>query len=90
MTILLPNINAEDLTLDNVPEFIKHITELALFVAGVLAVIYILIGAFWYFTAYGNEEKATKGKNTLMWAIGGMIVILLAEVIMTMLNTILR
>lgn len=88
MTIL-PDIKPENLKLDDVKTFILSITDLALFVAGALAVIYILIGGFWYFTAYGNEEKANKGKTTLMWAIGGIIVILLSRVTMATLKNLI-
>ncbi len=90
MTILLPDVKPEDLTLEHVGTFIANITDIALFVAGALAVIYILVGAFWYFTAYGNEEKANKGKTTLLWAIGGVIVILLSRVAMVMLENLLK
>ena len=36
---------------------------------------YGIYGGILYATAYGSEEKATKGKNTILWAIiGGVIV----------------
>lgn len=46
-----------------------------------LVIAYGVYGGILYMTAYGNEEKATKGKNTITWAIIGVIVIALAFVI---------
>lgn len=68
-------------SLNDVNTLIDNIRILALDLIGGVAVIFILIGAFWYLTAFGNEEKAQKGKTTLMWAIIGLVVIILAQVI---------
>ena len=46
-----------------------------------LVILFAIYGGILYFTAYGNEEKATKGKNTFIWAIVGAIVIALAFVL---------
>ena len=40
-----------------------------------LVIAYGLWGAIQYFTAYGSEEKAAKGKKTMTWAIVGAVVI---------------
>ncbi len=78
---ILPAGNPEDWTIDDIPTLITNIIKLALALAGGIAVIFILIGAFQYFTAFGSEEKATKGKTTVTYAVIGVVVILLAEVI---------
>ena len=49
--------------------------------AAVIAVIYIIIGGYHYVTAYGNPETAEKGKQTLTWAIIGLVIVILAFVI---------
>ena len=46
-----------------------------------IAVIMLILGAYYYLTAYGNEEKAEKGKKTLFWSIVGIVVIFLAWII---------
>lgn len=46
-----------------------------------LVIAYGIYGGILYITSYGNEEKATKGKNTMVWAIVGAIIIALAFVI---------
>ncbi|MBM2820993.1 MAG: hypothetical protein HW405_753, partial [Candidatus Berkelbacteria bacterium] len=49
-----------------------------------IAIIFLLWGAFNYFTAYGNEEKANKGKTIVTWSIIGIIVILLSGLIVAL------
>jgi len=44
-------------------------------VAGVLAMIMFLIGGFQWMTAAGNAERVKKGRDTLMWAVLGLVVI---------------
>lgn len=78
---ILPPGDPSAWSLNDVNTLIDNIRILALDLIGGVAVIFILIGAFWYLTAFGNEEKAQKGKTTLMWAIIGLVVIILAQVI---------
>lgn len=77
---ILPS-NPENYDLKTIETIIKNVGQLALTIAGALAVIYLIIGAYGYFTAFGNEEKATKAKTTITWAIIGVVVIVLAKVI---------
>lgn len=87
---ILPTSPPEGWTLETVFELIKNVKNLALSLGGGIAVIFILIGAFWYFTAFGNEEKAQRGKTYVTWALIGVIVIILAEVIITLVEKTLR
>ena len=80
-TLLDPNRKPEDTKLDDLMGMISRIENIALALGGGIAVIFILIGAFQYFTAFGNEEKANKGKTTVMWAIIGVVIIILAKVV---------
>ncbi len=49
--------------------------------AGVVAVLFVMLGGFWYLTSAGNEETAEKGQKTLTNAIIGLVVIILAATI---------
>lgn len=89
MTIL-PTSPPENWTLKTIGELLGNAQNLALALAGGIAVIFVLIGAFWYLTAYGNEEKANKGKTTVTWALIGVVVIILAEVIITTFQNLLQ
>lgn len=42
---------------------------------GALALLMFVIGGFQWLTAAGNAEKVKKGRDTLMWAILGLVVI---------------
>lgn len=46
--------------------------------AGLVAIIMIIWGAIQYLTAYGNEERAQRGKTTFFWSLIGVMLILLA------------
>ncbi|HEY4524635.1 MAG TPA: pilin [Patescibacteria group bacterium] len=78
---ILPNTSPETWKLDAINALLKNIIDLALLLAGGIAVIYLIIGAYGYFTAFGNEERANKAKTTITWAIIGVVVIILSMVI---------
>lgn len=46
-----------------------------------VAVLFLIVGGFWYITAAGNEETAEKGKGTVINAIIGIVIIILSYVI---------
>jgi hypothetical protein len=66
-----------------IQQLIANVVQLALSLIVGIAVIFIIWGGIQYFIAFGNEEKATKGKNTLTWAIIGFVVVILAKVIVS-------
>jgi len=57
---------------------ITTITNTLLFVAGALAVIMIIIGGIRYATSGGNASNVTAAKNTILYAIVGLIIAFLA------------
>ena len=57
---------------------ITTITNTLLFLAGALAVIMVIIGGFRYVTSAGNSSSVTAAKNTILYAIIGLIVAFLA------------
>ena len=56
-------------------------SDYVLVVAVFLVLAFGIYGGILYITAYGNEEKATKGKNTILWAIIGALVVGIAFVL---------
>lgn len=78
---LLPTDDPSKIGLSEVEKLVKNATDIALYLVGGIAVIYLIIGAYYYLTAFGNEEKAGKAKTTIYWAIAGVAVIILAKVI---------
>lgn len=55
--------------------------NLTYFLAGVIAVIVIIVAGIMYTTSSGDASKVTKAKNLLTYSIVGLIVVLTAFVI---------
>lgn len=47
-------------------------------IMGIAAVAVIILGAFSFLTSQGDASKVTKGKNTIIWGIVGLIVAIMA------------
>ena len=67
----------------NFGQLATSILELLFVVVGILAVMFIIIGGYQYITSHGNEEQAEKGKRTLINSIIGLVVVILAYTIVT-------
>lgn len=65
----------------SVKDLISQITQIALDAVGGVAIIYLIIGAIKYFTAFGDEQKAQSAKNTILYAIIGVIIIITAKMV---------
>ncbi len=48
------------------------------FVAGVVAVVVIIIGGIGYITSGGDSSKVTKAKNTIVFAVIGLVLVIVA------------
>ena len=56
----------------------SNVTNILLWVAGVAAVIAIVVGGIMYITSAGDEKRVQAAKNTILYAVVGMIIALLA------------
>lgn len=65
-------------SLDNVA---KSIVNLLSLLVGIVAVIMIIFGGFKYITSGGDANAAKTARNTILYAIIGLIVVALAQVI---------
>jgi len=73
------------------PELALQILQFLLTLAGVIGVVMIIVGGYWYLTSAGNDEQAEKGKKALIQSIIGLIVIVLAYAIVTLIiNTVTK
>lgn len=59
----------------SIQELIGKVIQAALGISGSLALLMFIYGGFTWMLSAGNSEKVTKGKNTLVWASIGLIVI---------------
>ena len=52
--------------------------NIAYFLAGIIAVIVIIVGGIMYATSAGNAGNVTKGKNLILYSVVGLVVIIIA------------
>lgn len=66
---------------------IKTVVNVLLYIIGVLSVIMIIVGGIKYTTSAGDSTKVTSAKNTIMYAVVGLAVALLAYAIVNFVLT---
>lgn len=66
---------------DNPKQLLVRIIELGLYIGAMLAVVFIIVGGYQYVTSAGSEDAAKKGRRTLVYAVIGLVIIILAYVI---------
>ena len=72
---------ASSITVPDGPDLmtiIKNMLNTTFGVVGVIAVIMMIIGGFYYMTSQGSPERVQKGKNTILYGIVGLIIVLSA------------
>ena len=57
---------------------IRDVTNVLVFIVGAIAVIMIIIGGFRYVISSGNDQATAGAKNTIMFAVVGLVVAFLA------------
>jgi cytochrome bd-type quinol oxidase subunit 2 len=60
---------------------VKTIINVLSIIVGLVAVIMIIIGGFRYITSAGNPEQAKTARNTILYAIIGLVIVALAQII---------
>ena len=60
---------------------IQKIVNILSVVVGIVAVIMIIVGGFRYVTSGGKQESVTSAKNTILYAIIGLVIVALAQII---------
>lgn len=77
--------SATDCTADgpgaNLTRIIMTIINIISVIVGAVAVIMIIIGGFRYVTSGGNDSSVASAKNTILYALIGLIIVALAQVI---------
>lgn len=61
--------------------FFASIANTAIVWAGIIAVIMIVVGGIYYTTSNGDPNKVTKAKNTIMYAVIGLVIAIVAAAI---------
>lgn len=60
---------------------IKLVINIFSLIVGVVAVIMVIVGGFKYITSGGESSNVASAKNTILYAIIGLIIVALAQVI---------
>jgi hypothetical protein len=66
---------------EKINSLIHTIVNLLSAIVGVVAVIMIIVGGLRYITSGGNDASVTGAKNTILYAIIGLIIVALAQIL---------
>jgi magnesium-transporting ATPase (P-type) len=80
------NLNLSDTTCPtdtgtNVTNLIKKIINILSVLIGAIAVIMIIVGGFRYVTSAGNPENTKGARQTIIFAIVGLVIVAVAQLI---------
>lgn len=70
-------------------DVLTNVSNAILGIAGVIAVVVLIIGGFQYAAAAGNEDQIANAKKTITYAVIGLVVVALALVIVNTVRVIL-
>lgn len=68
---------------ENIEDLAWTFVNYFLAIAGLVAVVFIILGGFQYIISQGNEETSKKAQKTLTYAVIGLVVVLAAYAIKT-------
>lgn len=80
LTQLAQTISASDagITVIAGDVVVHNILNITYSLAGIIAIIMIIIGGFTYTTSAGNPASVTKAKNTILYSVIGLVVVIAA------------
>ncbi len=74
-----PNSTCDQTAGKNVSSLLHTAINLFSFVVGILSVLMIMIGGLKYITSSGDSNNINSAKNTILYAIVGLVVVILAQ-----------
>ena len=74
------NVGTDNATSD-VQNIVTKVVNIFSWVVGVVSVIMIIVGGFRYIISGGEQKNVTAAKNTILYAIVGLIIVALAQII---------
>lgn len=64
-----------------------NVVKFLLSIVGSLAIISIVVGAIWMFTAGGDKERYELGKKTVIYSIVGVTIVLISIIVLNQIKT---
>lgn len=89
-SLVAPGSNTFGIPEKDAGQILVDALNMAYFIAGVLAIILVIVGGLNYVTSSGDSGKTAKAKNTILYAVVGLVVIIFAFAITTFINAQLR
>ncbi|MEK7620838.1 MAG: pilin [Patescibacteria group bacterium] len=74
-------VDSDGKTIEPVAFSLKNVINILLFISGIIAVVYVVIGGFRYVTSNGDSGSISKAKNTIMYALIGLVIAIMAYAI---------
>jgi uncharacterized membrane protein len=62
-------------------KIVKTVIDIFSMIVGVVAVIMIIIGGFKYITSMGDSTSTASAKNTILYAVIGLVIVAMSQVI---------
>lgn len=66
---------------DRLNSLISNVINILSLIAGIIAVIMIVVSGFKYITSSGDSAKVSSAKTTIIYAIIGLVIVALAQII---------
>lgn len=70
---------------DSLPHALAHFTNLGLLLVGGLSVIFVVVGGLQYVLSAGNPQKTKQARETILYAVIGIVIASAAYAIVTFL-----
>jgi len=81
---LVNKIRTGDIHLSDIPAFISYFIEISIAFAGMIAFLMIIVGGYQYIIGGVYSDMREQGKTTLIYAISGFVLSLLAYAIVNL------
>ena len=85
--VQLPNPLGTGAEKTNIPTLLGNVVNAILGIVGSLALVMFIYGGIIWMTSSGNAEQVTKGKNIVIWATIGLVVIFSAYALVSFVLT---
>lgn len=70
----------QDTSVETVNNLAKTVINIFSWVVGIISVIMVIVGGFQYITSGGDSGKVTNAKNTIMYALIGIVIVALSQI----------
>ncbi len=74
-------VDSNGKSLNEVTYTLRNVVNLLLYVAGIIAVVIIVIAGFRFVTSNGDAAQVSKAKNTIIYALVGLVVAVMSYAI---------